>query len=169
MWAGRGYGFSMGSSWSAWGSRVDVGLPQVELRGAFPGGGDRALANGLANGGNHCHLVGLPAYALEGRPGSGTRNRPSPFSGCPWTRQSPPKGALPGGQVPRANLARRLNSLSAFLVALLHLRKRFMRPKLSSTDQDIPTTRCWSYMTSRFRAGHETKLMEEQFGSFILG
>ena len=93
----------MVSSWSAWESRVDVGLPQVELRGAFHGpqptprgktvgaggenapygGGNRALANGLANGGNHCHLVGLPTYALEGRLGSGTRNRPSPFSGCP--------------------------------------------------------------------------------------
>ena len=71
--------------------------------------------------------------------------------------------------LPRASLARKLNSLFAFLAALLHLRKRFMRPKLSFTDQDIPTMRCWSYMASRFRAEHETKLMEEHFGSFILG
>lgn len=31
--------------------------------------------------------------------------------------------------LPRANLARRLNSLIAFLVAILHLYKRFMRTK----------------------------------------
>jgi len=109
MWAGRGYGFSMVSSWSAWASGVSVGLPHIESTGSFnarhgagqvagrcggstpahsavaaSAGACRPLANGLANGRNCCHLVGLPAYALEGRLGPGTRNRPGPFTGLSW-------------------------------------------------------------------------------------
>ena len=100
MRARRGYGFSLAlsQSWSAWGSGVSVGLPHIESTGSLAArdGADASTlvqaenveasagaGRALANGRSHCQLVGLPAYALEGRLGSGTGNRPGPFSGCP--------------------------------------------------------------------------------------
>jgi len=70
---------------------------------AYAAGAGRALANGLglANSRSRCHLVGLPAYALEGRPGSGTRNRPGPFSrGVPRRGKAPRRGPHPEDKSP---------------------------------------------------------------------
>ena len=126
MWAGRSYGFSMVSSWSAWASGVSVGLPHIESTGSFnarhgagqvagryggstpahsavaaSAGACRPLANGLANGRNCCHLVGLPAYALEGRLGPGTRNRPDSNRSANGISQSCPLAArLAVGNLP---------------------------------------------------------------------